>query len=149
MNYYIITEISDFIICYKFHFMVYLEAATKVFYKKDVFKNFAKFTCKHLCQSIFFSKVEGLRPATLLKKFCEFSKIFKNTYFTEHRRETTFAYSMVDLLTMYLRALRFQLKYVWGIPYQNAKNHKTLNRGYNPDNKSDLVTESIVNRLYV
>ena len=109
MNYYIITEISDFIICYKFHFMVYLEAATKVFYKKDVFKNFAKFTCKHLCQSIFLNKVKGLRPATLLKKFCEFSKIFKNTYFTEHRRETNFAYSMVYLLNMYLRVFTFPI----------------------------------------
>ena len=28
----------------------------------------AKFTGKHLCQSLFFNKVEGLRPATLLKK---------------------------------------------------------------------------------
>ena len=32
--------------------------------KKGVFKNFAKFTCKHLCRSIFFNEVEGLRPAT-------------------------------------------------------------------------------------
>ena len=30
-------------------------------------KNFAKFTGKHLCQSIFFNK-SGLRPANLLKK---------------------------------------------------------------------------------
>ena len=29
---------------------------------------FAKFTGKHLCQSLFFNKVAGLRPATLLKK---------------------------------------------------------------------------------
>ena len=39
-----------------------------VFYKKDVLRNFAKFTEKHLCQSLFFNKVAGLRPATLLKK---------------------------------------------------------------------------------
>ena len=31
-------------------------------------RNFAKFTGKHLCQSIFFNKVAGLRPSTLLKK---------------------------------------------------------------------------------
>ena len=36
--------------------------------RKDVFKNFAKFTGKHLCQSHFFNKVVGLRPATLWKK---------------------------------------------------------------------------------
>ena len=31
-------------------------------------KVFAKITGKHLCQSLFFNKVAGLRPATLLKK---------------------------------------------------------------------------------
>ena len=38
-----------------------------VFCKKDVLRNFAKFTGKHLCQSLYFNKVAGLRPATLLK----------------------------------------------------------------------------------
>ena len=33
-----------------------------------VLKNFTKFTGKLLCQSLFFNKVAGLRPATLLKK---------------------------------------------------------------------------------
>ena len=37
------------------------------FCEKGVLKNFAKFTTKHLCQSLFFNKVAGLRPATLLK----------------------------------------------------------------------------------
>ena len=36
--------------------------------KKDVLRNFTKFTRKHLCQSPFFNKVAGLRSATLLKK---------------------------------------------------------------------------------
>ena len=36
--------------------------------KKGVLRNFTKFTGKHLCQSLFFDKVAGLRPATLLKK---------------------------------------------------------------------------------
>ena len=35
---------------------------------KGVLKNFAKFTGKHLCQSLFFNKVSGLRPGTLFKK---------------------------------------------------------------------------------
>ena len=52
--------------------------------KIDDLQNFAKFTRKHLCQSFFFNKFAGLRPATLLKKrlwhrcfplnFCEISK---------------------------------------------------------------------------
>ena len=35
--------------------------------RKDVLRYFAKFTGKHLCQSLFLNKVAGL-PATLLKK---------------------------------------------------------------------------------
>ena len=40
----------------------------KIFCKEGVFRNFAIFTGKHLHQSLFFNKVAGLRPATLLKK---------------------------------------------------------------------------------
>ena len=40
----------------------------EVFCDKDVFKNFAKLTGEHLCQCLFFNKVAGLMPATLLKK---------------------------------------------------------------------------------
>ena len=36
--------------------------------KRAILRNFAKFTGKHLYQSLFFNKVAGLRPATLLKK---------------------------------------------------------------------------------
>ena len=40
----------------------------EVFCKKSVLRNFAKFTGKYLCQSLFFNKVAGLMPTTLLKK---------------------------------------------------------------------------------
>ena len=36
--------------------------------KQGVFKNFAKSTGKHLCQSLFSNEVAGLRSATVLKK---------------------------------------------------------------------------------
>ena len=36
--------------------------------KKGALRNFTKFTGKCLCQSLFFDKLAGLRPATLLKK---------------------------------------------------------------------------------
>ena len=36
--------------------------------RNGVLRNFAKFTGKHLCQSLLLNKVTGLRPATLLKK---------------------------------------------------------------------------------
>ena len=41
----------------------------KVFcFEKGVLRNFTKFTRKYLCQTLFFNKVAGMRPATLLKK---------------------------------------------------------------------------------
>ena len=40
----------------------------EVFCKKGVLRNFRKFTGKHLCQSLFFNKVTGLRTATISKK---------------------------------------------------------------------------------
>ena len=40
----------------------------EVFCKERCFRNFAKSTGKHLCQSLFFNKVVSLRVATLLKK---------------------------------------------------------------------------------
>ena len=36
--------------------------------RKGVLRNFAKLTGKHKCQNLFFNKVAGLRPSTLLKK---------------------------------------------------------------------------------
>ena len=40
----------------------------EVFYRKGVLRNFSKLTGKHLFQSLFFNKVAGVRPETLLKK---------------------------------------------------------------------------------
>ena len=47
---------------------IYRSSCPKVFCKTGNIRNFAKFTRKHLCESLFFNKVAGLRPATLLKK---------------------------------------------------------------------------------
>ena len=59
------------------------------FMKRDVLRNIAKFTGKHLHQSTFFDKVADV--CNFIKKdtpaevfFCEFCKISKNTFFTEH-----------------------------------------------------------------
>ena len=41
---------------------IYGSSRREVFYGKGVLRNFAKFTGKHLCQSLFFNKVAGLRP---------------------------------------------------------------------------------------
>ena len=50
-----------------------------------------KFTGKYLCQSLYFNKVTGLRPATLLKKRLwhrcsteKFAKFLRTPFLTEH-----------------------------------------------------------------
>ena len=79
--------------------------------RKGVLRNFAKFTGKHLCQSVFFNKVASLRPEslflqncrpqacnfikndTLAQVFsCENCEISKNTFFTEHLWATASVY---------------------------------------------------------
>ena len=42
------------------------QSSRGVLYKKGVLANFEKFTGKRPCQSLFFNKVAGLSPATLL-----------------------------------------------------------------------------------
>ena len=58
--------------------------------KRGTLKDFAKFTGKHLYQSLFFNKVAGLRPATLLKKRLwhrcfpvNFVKLLRTLFFIE------------------------------------------------------------------
>ena len=41
----------------------YKSSHPEVFCKKGVHRNFAKFTGRHLCQSLFFDKVAGLQDS--------------------------------------------------------------------------------------
>ena len=54
--------------CCNFYSTIYRSSHRRYSVTKGVLRNFAKFTGKHLCQSLFFNKVAGLRPATLLKR---------------------------------------------------------------------------------
>ena len=47
---------------------LHIQRNNEVFYKKGVFRNFAKFIGKHLCQSLFFNKVVGLLKKILLHR---------------------------------------------------------------------------------
>ena len=85
---------------------------------KRCFKNFAKFTGKHLCQGLFFIKVSPLRPAALLKNRLwyrcfpvNFAK-FLGTLFIEHfrwlllilaflYRTSKYFHSTVNIITEY------------------------------------------------
>ena len=72
---------------YKHHIFVtkkFRSSRPEVFCKKDVCRNFAKFTGKLLCQSLFLIKLQasGLQfiKETLAHDFsCEFHEISKNT----------------------------------------------------------------------
>ena len=50
----------------------------EMFCNNGVFKNFTKFTGKHFYWSLFFNKVTGWRPATLLKKRLQHSHFTVN-----------------------------------------------------------------------
>ena len=72
------------------------EAATRRVSIKGAFRNFTKFTGKHLFQGLFLHKVACLRPQVFS---CEFCKIFKSTFFTEHLRTTAPKNHSQNLLT--------------------------------------------------
>ena len=62
-----------------------------MFFKIGVLNNFAIFTGKHLCWSLLFNKVAGLRPANSLQDRLQqcfpanFAKLKKKTaFFIEH-----------------------------------------------------------------
>ena len=49
----------------------------EIFCEKSVLRNSKKFTEKHLCQSLFFNKVAGLRPVN-------FAKFLRTPFIREH-----------------------------------------------------------------
>ena len=80
--------------------------------RKGVLRNFAKFTGKHLSQSLFLNKVAGLRSATLLKKRLRHKCLPVN--FAKFLR-TPFSQNKSGRLLLWLKELdihRFVLK-VW------------------------------------
>ena len=72
----------------------HLQKQPEVFCQKGFLKNFAIFIGKRLFCSLFFIKLQALRPATLLQKTptqlfsCDYCEIFKITFLTEQHRAT-------------------------------------------------------------
>ena len=68
----------------------------EVFCKKDVLKNFAKFTGKHLCQSLVYNKVTGhnfMKRETLAQVFsCELFRNFLERLFYRTPPSDCFSY---------------------------------------------------------
>ena len=79
---------------------------------KNVLRNFAKFTGKQLCQSLFFKKVAVLRPATLLKK--KLSHRCFPVNFTKFLRarfsQNTFG-QLLPKIVLVIYAIRLQLSF--------------------------------------
>ena len=108
--------------------------------RKGVLRSFAKFTRKHLCQILFFNKVAGLTPATLLKKrlwhrcflvnFCEISK---NTFFTKHLRATASAIRMLLIIFLYARL-------TWTLSSNLSHNFYPLHKTFNCCNSCKYLT---------
>ena len=80
-------------VCFLFSIFYIRDCRQDVFCRKDVLRYFTKFTEKHLCQSLFFNKVAGLSPATLLKRRLwqrcfpvSFTKFLWTPFLTEHLR---------------------------------------------------------------
>ena len=73
----------------------------EVFYKKGFLRNFAKFTEKQQCQSLFLIKF--IKKETLAQVFsCEFCKISKKTFSTEYLRTTASVLHSLKRLVKYL-----------------------------------------------
>ena len=63
--------------------------------KKGVLKDFVKFAGKHLCQSLFSNFVKKEALAQVFS--CEFCKISKNTFYTEHLWTTASVRALISL----------------------------------------------------
>ena len=106
-----------------------------VFCKKGVLRNVAKCTGKHLCRSLFFNKVEGLRhlwrtPLVVASAwqclFCEaFTKLCKISACGKQRGFWRNDKWIIVLKLVCERQFRLQLV-SWGLLFQNPKtNHKS------------------------
>ena len=74
MFFYIATTIGNAYMTQKIP--MYRSSHRRCSVRKSVVRNFAKFTGKHLCQTLFFNKVSGMRPGTLFKKRLSFTGAF-------------------------------------------------------------------------
>ena len=75
-----------------------------MFFKIDVLENFALFTGKHLCRSLFLIKLHP-RPATLLIKrdstqvfCCKYCEVLKNSFFCRAPPVATFPFPLFPFL---------------------------------------------------
>ena len=96
--------------------------------KKGVLRYFAKFTGKHLCQRLFFNKVAGLRPATLLKKSLwhrcfpmNFAKFLRTPFYRTPLDDCFCSYfSLVFIIKMFLHCCYVSLVHLIVLDIQHS-----------------------------
>ena len=76
--------------------------------KIGVLKTFAKFTGKHLCHSLFFNKVAGLGPATVLEKSLwhrcfpvSIAKFLRTPFLAEHLAAASVSCKFVNICYLF------------------------------------------------
>ena len=82
-----------------------------MFCEKDVFRNFTKFTGKHLWESLnFVGEPILFKKETLAQVFsCEFCEISKKAFFTEHLWTTASGFGIVLRKMLELEYLKLEL----------------------------------------
>ena len=107
-------HVKEVVTCF-LHLNVLIWAITR----KAVLKKFVKFTVKHLCQGLFFNKLAGLRPETLLKKslwhrcFPVNCVNFLRTFFLQStlgRLKTSFKEYHISVLVTHIWTPEFSLR---------------------------------------
>ena len=92
---------------------------SQMFSKTGVLKNFAIFTRKNLCWSLFLIKFQDWRPTFLFKKrlqtptqvfFCEYCEIFKNSFFIEDLLIIPFRNFYLIIHNWYFRVIFYYCK---------------------------------------
>ena len=91
---------------------------------KTVFRNFAKLTGQLVCQSLFFNKVAGLRPKTLLKKRLwhgffpvNFAKFLRTKILTKHLRWLLPQEAIMKQLLVKIKVWKVLRSYLISFPY--------------------------------
>ena len=75
--------------CYFFHFesIKFRSSSCQIFFKIEVFKNFAMLTGKHLCWSVFKINLLAYKPANLFKRdssTINIAKFLRPAFYKEH-----------------------------------------------------------------
>ena len=105
-----------YIIALSKDWVLFRSSHRKVFCEKGVLTNFAKFTRKHLCESLFLIKLLAdtdnfIKKETLAQVFfCEFYKIFKNTF--SCRTPPVAASNFYNNSGPFINKEKFSIKYI-------------------------------------